>query len=61
VPLQDQWQVARQYAVPERGARKARAFSKASTVIQIENEHFVLNAHDASLIAGCAKQPIKTA
>jgi hypothetical protein len=48
--------------VPERGARKAaRLHSKAWTVIQIENEHFVLNARDASLMAGCAKRPIKTA
>jgi hypothetical protein len=44
--------------VPERAARKAARLLKASTVIQIENEHFVLNARDASLMAGCAKQPI---
>jgi hypothetical protein len=39
-------------------SRWAALVTEASTVIQIENEHFVLNARDASLMAGCAKQPI---
>jgi hypothetical protein len=46
---------SRRTALP---SRWAALVTEASTVIQIENEHFVLNARDASLMAGCAKQPI---